>query len=115
MKLERDLKELKNFSNEILEFMNEFDNEMDFLANKASFDGYITDLQVMETDIQKGVNFFKVSSFREPTFNYLNHEFELIDQLGKVTDISDFSMPLVAFNTYQLELYNYIENLREFK
>ena len=80
--------------------MNEFDSEMDFLANKASFDGYFFDLQTMETDIKKGTNFFKVSEFRAPTFNYLNHELELIDQLGKITDISDFSMPLVAFNTH---------------
>ena len=94
--------------------MNEFDNDMDFLANKASFDGYVAELLTMETDIKKGTNFFKVSEFKEPTFNFLNHELELIDQLGKITDISDFSMPLVAFNTYQLEIYNYKEKLRDF-
>lgn len=44
--------------------MNEFDSEMDFLANKASFDGYLFDLQTMETDIKKGTNFFKVSEFK---------------------------------------------------
>jgi hypothetical protein len=109
MKLERDLKELKSFSTELFEFISEFDNEMDIMANKAALDGYLADLQIMEADIKKGVNFFKVSSFREPTFNFLNHELELIDQMGKVTDTSDFSMPLVAFNTYHLEIYNYIE------
>lgn len=35
--------------------------------------------------------------------------------MGKLTDNSDFSMPLVAFNTYQLQVFNYFEGLRDFK
>jgi hypothetical protein len=39
MKMERDLQELRNFSNDFQEFFTDFDSEMDFLANKASLDG----------------------------------------------------------------------------
>jgi len=42
-------------------------------------------------------------------------ELENIDQLGKITDNSDFSMPLVAFNTYQLQVFNYDEKLKDFR
>ena len=59
--------------------------------------------------------FFKSSEFKYPTFSYINHDLELIDSLGKITDNSDFSMPLVAFNTYQLQVFNFFERLRDFK
>lgn len=48
MKLERDLSEIKNFSSEFQDFLNEFDSDMDYLANKASYDGYVGDLQQLE-------------------------------------------------------------------
>ena len=38
----------------------------------------------------------------------------MVDQLGKIVDNSDFSMPLVVFNTQQLEAFSYQEHLREF-
>lgn len=38
----------------------------------------------------------------------------MIDQIGKIVDNSDFSMPLVVFNTQQLQAYAYQEHLREF-
>jgi hypothetical protein len=39
MKMEKDITELKNFSLDFQEFFTDFDNEMDYLANKASLDG----------------------------------------------------------------------------
>ncbi len=39
MKMERDLQELKTFATEFSEFLQEFDSEMDYLANKACVDG----------------------------------------------------------------------------
>jgi hypothetical protein len=39
----------------------------------------------------------------------------MIDQLGKITDNSDFSMPLVTFNTHTLQVYNYNERIRDFQ
>jgi hypothetical protein len=39
MKMEKDITELKNFSIDFQEFFTDFDNEMDYLANKASLDG----------------------------------------------------------------------------
>jgi uncharacterized protein YydD (DUF2326 family) len=41
MKMERDLVEIKNFSQDFSEFLSDFDSEMDYLANKASLDGQI--------------------------------------------------------------------------
>jgi len=40
---------------------------------------------------------------------------DVVDEIGKITDNSDFSMPLVAFNSYQLTAFNYIEKAREFE
>ena len=44
MKMEKDLTEIKSFTQEFQDFLNEFDSDMDYLANKASFDGYLLDL-----------------------------------------------------------------------
>lgn len=41
MKMERDLQEIRNFGQEFQEYLNDFDCEMDYLANKASLDGQI--------------------------------------------------------------------------
>ena len=65
--------------------------------------------------MKKATNFFAVSEFKFPNFNCLKDEIDLIDQIGKVTDNSDFSMPLVAFNTHQLGAFHYIEKAREFE
>ncbi len=102
MKIERDLQELKAFSADFQEFFSDFDPEMDYLANKASMDGQIQELAFIESELKKGTQFFKSSNFKYPTFSYINNELELIDNLGKITDNSDFSMPLITFNTYQL-------------
>jgi hypothetical protein len=44
MKMEKDLSEIKNYTTDFKEFFLDFDNEMDFLANKASLDGQIQEL-----------------------------------------------------------------------
>lgn len=41
MKIEKDGNELKKFTIDFEEFLSDFDTEMDYLANKASFDGYV--------------------------------------------------------------------------
>ena len=75
---------------------------MDYLANKASLDGQVQELQFLEKELKKGTQFFKSAEFKFPTFSYINTEVEMIDQLGKITDNSDFSMPIVTFNTHTL-------------
>lgn len=42
-------------------------------------------------------------------------DISIIDQIGKIVDNSDFSMPLVVFNTQQLQAFSYQEHLREFQ
>lgn len=63
MKMEKDLQEIKNYSLDFKEFFTDFDNEMDFLANKASLDGQIQELQFIEKEIKKGTQFFKSAEF----------------------------------------------------
>ena len=63
MKMERDMNELKNFSLDFSEFLNDFDFEMDFLANKASLDGQVQELLFLEAEIKKGSQFFKSSEY----------------------------------------------------
>ena len=59
---------------------------------------------------------FSRSSFKMPTFHRIgSKDIEAIDQIGKIVDNSDFSMPLVVFNSQQLEAFSYQEHLREFK
>ena len=100
MKLERESKDLKNFSKDFDDFFAEFDTEMDFQANNAQFDYYWTEFKQLETTMKKATNFFAVSEFKFPNFNCLPSEVELINEIGKVTDNSDFSMPLTTFNTH---------------
>ena len=50
--------------------------------------------------MKKATNFFAVSEFKYPTFNCMQEEVDLIDTIGKITDNSDFSMPLVTFNSH---------------
>lgn len=54
MKMERDLQELRNFSSDFQEFFTDFDSEMDYLANKASLDGQVQELQFIEKELKKG-------------------------------------------------------------
>lgn len=63
MKMEKDITELKNFSLDFQEFFTDFDNEMDYLANKASLDGQIQELQFLEKELKKSTQFFKSSDF----------------------------------------------------
>jgi hypothetical protein len=39
----------------------------------------------------------------------------MIDGIGKINDNSEFSMPICAFNTHTLQVYNYSERIRDFK
>ena len=102
MKTERDLHELKSFSLDFQEFFTDFDSEMDYLANKASLDGQVLELQSIQKELKRDTQFFKSSEFKMPTFSFINNELELIDGIGKITNNSDFSMPLVTFNTHTL-------------
>jgi hypothetical protein len=44
---------------------------------------------------------FSRSEFIMPTFQQAGlKDLNYIDEIGKITDNSDFSMPLVVFNTY---------------
>jgi len=88
---------------------------MDYLANKASLDGQLQELQFLEKEMKKSTQFFKSADFKFPTFSYINTDLEHIDYLGKITDNSDFSMPIVTFNTHTLQVYNYLERTRDFK
>jgi len=100
MKLEKEAQELDTFAKEFDDFFADFDMEMDFMANRCQFDYYWNEFMQMQTTMKKATNFFQVSEFKFPTFSCLLQEIEVVDQIGKITDNSDFSMPLVAFNSY---------------
>ena len=53
MKFERDLNELRAFNSDFQEFLQDFDSEMDYLANKASLDGQLQELQFLEKEMKK--------------------------------------------------------------
>ena len=96
--------------------MQDFDLEMDFMANRANFDYYWQEFKQLEATMNKPTNFFAVSEFKFPTFLSMQSEIDSIDSLGQVQDNSDFSMPLVVFNTYNLSnCYNYLEKMRSFE
>jgi hypothetical protein len=96
--------------------MTDFDQEMDFMANRANFDYYWQEFKQLETTMKKPTNFFAVSEYKLPSFQSLATELTLIDDIGKIADNSDFSMPLVVFNTYNLSnCFNYFEKMRHFE
>lgn len=71
MKMEKDIGELKKFAQEFDDFFADFDYEMDYLANKASFESYLQDLHTIEYDLKKPTSFFFASHFKYPSFTYL--------------------------------------------
>lgn len=86
------------------------------MANRANFDYYWQEFKQLEKTINKSTNFFAVSEYKLPTFLSMQSEVELLDSIGKISDNSDFSMPLVVFNTYDLQnCFNYFEKLRSFE
>jgi hypothetical protein len=43
-----------------------------------------------------------------PIFQTIGEEeIEMVNQIGKIVDPSDFSMPLAVFDTYQFQAYSY--------
>jgi hypothetical protein len=51
-----------------------------------------------------------------PCFSHIGEkDISVIDEIGKIVDNSDFSMPLVVFNTQKLQAFCFEEHLREFK
>lgn len=116
IKLERESHNLKDYVKEFDDFLLDFDQEMDFMANRANFDYYWQEFKQLESKMKKATNFFAVSEFKPPKFESMASEIEAVDQIGKITDNSDFSMPLVVFNTYNLKyVFNYYEKLRDFE
>ena len=79
MKLEREAKDLQDFSKEFDDFFADFDIEMDFMANRCQFDYFWTEFKQLEATMKKATNFFAVSEFKFPNFNCLTDEIQLID------------------------------------
>ena len=105
MKLERESKDLKEFSKDFDDFFAEFDTEMDFMANRCQFDYFWQEFKQLEQTMKRATNFFAVSEFKFPNFSCLTSELDIIDSIGKITDNSDFSVPLVVFNSHKLAAY----------
>ena len=77
---------------------------MDFLANQANFEnGYKTEYKELLTDRinrRSDNDIFSRSAFKMPSFHRIwQKDMEVIDHIGKIVDNSDFSMPLVVFNS----------------
>ena len=79
MKLERESKDLRDFSKEFDDFFSDFDTEMDFMANRCQFDYFWEEFKTLERTMKKATNFFAVSEFKFPNFNCLPSEVDLID------------------------------------
>jgi hypothetical protein len=116
IKLEKEAADLREFVKDFDYFMQDFDLEMDFLANRANFDYYWQEFKQLEQTMSKPTNFFAVSEFKFPTFLHMQAEIDSLNALGQVQDNSDFSAPLVVFNTYNLSsCYVYLEKMRQFE
>lgn len=104
MKLQKELDILEEFKTDFNEFINDFDLEMDFQANQANYEQtYRAEYQEL---LQEKINrrsdcdIFSRSEFKMPSFsNTGTKDISVIDQIGKIVDNSDYSMPLVVFNT----------------
>jgi hypothetical protein len=107
---------LQAYCKEFGYFVGDFDCDMDYMANRANFDYYWQEFKQLEATMKKSTNFFSVSEYKYPTFQTMKSELDQIDNLGAIADNSDFSMPLVVFNTYNLQaVYNYFEKVRSFE
>mmetsp|Transcript_4444 Transcript_4444/g.6568 ORF Transcript_4444/g.6568 Transcript_4444/m.6568 type:complete len:80 (-) Transcript_4444:1083-1322(-) len=78
--------------------------EMDHLANQANFEnGYKQEYQELlseKINRRSDNDIFSRSEFKSPSFCQQGElDIKVIDKIGKVVDHSDFSVPLVVFNT----------------
>lgn len=48
MKLQRECDDLADFTKEFDDFFSDFDNEMDYLANRGQFDSYWQEFKILE-------------------------------------------------------------------
>jgi len=105
IKLQKELDLLDEFKEDFDKFIDDFDLEMDYQANQASFENtykqsYIEMLQE-KINRRSDNDIFSRSEFIMPTFQQAGlKDLNYIDEIGKITDNSDFSMPLAVFNTY---------------
>lgn len=119
MKLQKEISLVDEFKNDFTDFIQYYDLEMDYLANKASYEnGFKTEFQELMTERinrRSDNDIFSRSQFKMPSFSQMGeNDISMIDQIGRIVDNSDFSMPLVVFNTQQLQAFSFQEHLREF-
>ena len=112
MKLQREIREMNEFRIDFEEFMRDFDMEMDYQANYASYENSysLAYQEILKEDINRRSDndIFARSEFKLPTFSQIGlRDLSIIDEIGRITDNSDFSVPLVVFNTHQLEAFSY--------
>ena len=104
MKLQKEIDLIEEFKSELDDYILDFDLEMDYLANQANFEStYKAQYQELLTDnINKKSegDIFSRSEFKMPNFCQIGQiDINFIDEIGKIVDNSDFSMPLVVFNS----------------
>jgi len=88
--------------------------EMDALANRADYSKLKRGFDVILENMNKKPYFLKAATFKPPKFETVKNDIEELMSIGKIIDTSEYSSPLIAVNTYSLELLQYKEKYKKF-
>ena len=91
---------MDEFKSEFDLFYKEFDMEMDFHANRAEFMKLLKGYEDLSKLSNKKPFFLEAAKFSLPRFETVKSDLEDLLSIGKVSDTSPHSMPMVVLNTY---------------
>ncbi|CAI2362087.1 unnamed protein product [Moneuplotes crassus] len=106
---------IKQVEDNIQNFTEEFDLDMEHQANKAGYESVKREFEELEMDQEKKTYFLRNSRFVPPTFETVSSDLPDIMDIGRIVDNCEFSEPLITMNTYNFELLEYKQDVKGFQ
>jgi hypothetical protein len=96
---------LKNVRGDFELLSRDFDLDMDHLANQADYNRINKEFEIVFLNSTFPPYFLKASKFNMPKFEFIKSDIEDIMQIGRIADMSEFNEPIIAVNTFTLEIH----------
>ena len=115
LQLQNTEENLQETEGELQTFTAEFDVDMDYQANKAGYERLRQRFEEIRTEQARKPYFLRNSKFVTPTFETVASDLEDIMDFGRIVDNCEFSEPLITMNTYNFELLEYKQSIKDFQ
>ena len=87
---------------------------MDFLANQADYNKIHKEfISIYQNQCFKPY-FLRGAKFSLPKFETVKQDIQDLMQIGKILDTTEYHVPLVSVNTFNLEVYQYSDKSKNF-